>query len=485
VGDERPTWDAVTRAIEHANSRGIHILNLSLTGGHHAATEQAIRSFRGLVVAAAGNSRQNNDNNPNSSFPSSLRFAHLISVGASEHNDARGDWGFIFVGEASNWGRHTVCIFAPGTSMRTSVANGNFTTEHIINSGTSLAAPMVAGAAALMLSVNPSLRPDRIRSILLDTVDTNVHSGIFYFCVSRGRLNVHRAVSVAMLGGNQPFIPIRSAQDLNAIRNNPSGNFRLESDIFLSGQWTPIPNFTGILDGANRAIFSMRINRTGTSLSSNLYLGLFARLEGTVGRLRMNASLIEVTSNHSGNGWIRAGIVAGIVGRNGTISQVALDNGGDRVEVHRDTSSIGIIAGYSNGHIISSGVSRADLNGNGDIGGIVGSVGTGALIRGNSFTGFNGMTTSISYHRSNNNRSIGGIVGFQGGGIICSNEARNFTIYHRNSSGSPNFGTILGRRNSGTVADNRSSGIRLGYWGGLFNNTRRWDNSFSCQIGSG
>jgi len=71
------------------------------------------------------------------------------------------------------------------------------------------------------------------------------------------------------------------------------------------------------------------------------------------------------------------------------------------------------------------------------------------------------------------------------GGTVANNTASNFTIYIRNSAGSPNIGTIAGRRSGGTTSGNQSNMVTLADWNWtLFGGTqRRWNHNFNLQVG--
>lgn len=136
------TSDAV-KCIDWAVDNGAHIISNSW-GGPDTSPELAEAVARAerkgvLFVAAAGNTGgtgNNNDQRP--SYPSSLRSVNVISVGAIDVKDARGSF--------SHYGKQSVDIGAPGVDILSTVRNNQYDTY----SGTSMATPHVAGAAALV-----------------------------------------------------------------------------------------------------------------------------------------------------------------------------------------------------------------------------------------------------------------------------------------------------------------------------------------------
>lgn len=136
------TSDAV-KCIDWAVANGAHILSNSWAGpdtSRELAEAVTRAEQKGvLFVAAAGNSVGNGNNNDNYPYyPASLPNANVISVGAIDVNNARGSF--------SHYGPKSVDIGAPGVGIISTVIKGQYAKLD----GTSMAAPHVAGAAALV-----------------------------------------------------------------------------------------------------------------------------------------------------------------------------------------------------------------------------------------------------------------------------------------------------------------------------------------------
>ncbi|MBC7595172.1 MAG: S8 family serine peptidase, partial [Kineosporiaceae bacterium] len=137
---------------------GPKVANMSLGGPADSATDSAINRMvaTGVTVAvAAGNEDQDACN------VSPARAASAITVASSTSSDARSSF--------SNWGS-CVDIFAPGSSI-TSAWTGSTSATNTI-SGTSMASPHVAGAAALYLQGNPTASPATVTSALVNGAST-------------------------------------------------------------------------------------------------------------------------------------------------------------------------------------------------------------------------------------------------------------------------------------------------------------------------
>lgn len=166
-GDERDI--DIANAIRYAVDNGAQVINMSFGKGLSPnkelvdeAVEYATKN-NVLLVHAAGNDSENNDvveNYPNPSYRSGGTATSYLTVGASSYS-LKKDLPAAF----SNYGQTAVDLFAPGYEIYSTVPDNEFK----FNSGTSMAAPVVSGVAALVWSYHPELTAIQVKELLMET----------------------------------------------------------------------------------------------------------------------------------------------------------------------------------------------------------------------------------------------------------------------------------------------------------------------------
>ena len=208
--DGSATTDRIVEAFEYVRAmkkRGVdvRIINNSWGGEFPSlAIYEAISAAADdgiLSVCAAGNDGQNNDAKPY--YPTSHPSPGVLAVAAGSPCDAPESF--------SNFGARSVHLAAPGGDIYNAYLGGE---SYATLSGTSMAAPHVSGAAALLLSRRPSLTLAQLRALLLSSVDAvPAWSGL---TAAAGRLNVAKAVDRLNAG-----TPLPSTDPTNALPRLP------------------------------------------------------------------------------------------------------------------------------------------------------------------------------------------------------------------------------------------------------------------------
>lgn len=166
-GDERDK--DVANAIRYAVDNGAHIINMSFGKGfspHKEVVDAAVKhadSMGVLLIHAAGNDGEDIDveaNFPTRVYEDGGSAQNWLEVGAISWQ-APPD----LVATFSNYGRASVDVFAPGVDILSTVPGGGYES----NSGTSMAAPVVSGVAALLMAYYPDLTAAQIREIIMES----------------------------------------------------------------------------------------------------------------------------------------------------------------------------------------------------------------------------------------------------------------------------------------------------------------------------
>jgi len=258
---------------------------------------------------------------------------------------------------------------------------------------------------------------------------------------------------------------ITTVSQLDDIRLIPNAHFRLENNIDIQNiPWTPIPEFTGTLNGNNKIISNLRMTfSNGVHKTINyrdcISLGLFVHNKGTIQNLQVTANidLTNIASNYSlpQDREIIMGVVTAI--NEGTINntKVFTSSGSFMINstIHVRTI-VGGIAGYNdnNGNITSC-TNNGTIYSSGSTGGIIGcniGVTSGCINNG-----------TIRYTYTNHNSSIGGIAGGCLMGFMLSG-TNNGKISYTNASSSsqliqPEMGHIAGSTSSAFIPANSFS----------------------------
>lgn len=156
------SYSAIIKGIDWVTRNAVKpaVANMSLGGDSSATLDAAVkRSIAAGVVYAVAAGNDNKD----ACKQSPARQPDAITVAAEDSNDTRASF--------SNYGA-CVDLFAPGVKIKSLSSKSDTGTATM--SGTSMASPHVAGAAALMLGANPNLTPKQVRDEMVAKATTGV-----------------------------------------------------------------------------------------------------------------------------------------------------------------------------------------------------------------------------------------------------------------------------------------------------------------------
>jgi subtilisin family serine protease len=220
----------IAEAFDYAADHGVRIVNASFGGaGDPTVMRTAIAAHpKTLFVVAAGNDGADADAAP--TYPCSLPDANVLCVGASTNTDARA--GF------SNYGARSVDLFAPGQRILSTYppALDSAGRSYGYMSGTSMATPMVAGEAALVLQAAPGLTTAQLKDAILASGDA---VGAFSAAsVSGRRANAAAAIALATGRSATPVAAVTPAPAPAVVAQpaarRPSGSKRTRLIIRIS-----------------------------------------------------------------------------------------------------------------------------------------------------------------------------------------------------------------------------------------------------------
>jgi serine protease len=316
AGGTGTTSDAI-EAIQYAvamKNRGVNLRVLSNSWGGGAFSQALLDAINAaaaadiLFVAAAGNNSSNNDASPH--YPSSYDAPNVVVVASTTRTDGLSSF--------SNYGATSVDLGAPGSDILSTTPNNTYS----LLSGTSMATPHVAGAAALLLSLDGSLGYAEVKSTLLSTVDPI--ASLSGRTVTGGRLNVARAVEV--VGPPTPGFRLAASPASATVSQGQTASFTITTtatngftgDVTLSLSSAPslagatvdfVPNPVAAEGSATLSIattpataagtYTLTITGTSGSLVKTSGVSLTVDPEGTVTVSYANPTVTSIPDNNT------------------------------------------------------------------------------------------------------------------------------------------------------------------------------------------
>ena len=185
----------IALAVRYAVDNGAMVINMSFGKAYSPHQKEVYEAFKYadskgvLLIHAAGNDAKDIDVEPN--YPTSMYsfqtepLDHFVTIGASTKNK-----GEEMVASFSNYGAKGVDMFAPGFEIYNTIPQSKYRNLQ----GTSMAAPMVAGAAAMLKSYFPELSMKEIKEVLYNTsVRYPKVDGFAEKSVTGGVINIYNA----------------------------------------------------------------------------------------------------------------------------------------------------------------------------------------------------------------------------------------------------------------------------------------------------
>lgn len=241
AGDFTGFYDSdIANGIYWAVDNGARVINMSLGGLDYSHTLEAAVNYavarNVVVIAAAGN-----NNNSELMYPAA--FPGVIGVAATTQIDKRAEF--------SNYGFY-IDVSAPGVDIFSTTPRSGFfdyTTNYDKASGTSMASPIVAGLAGLVLSVSPSLSSNDVTNAIIDGTDDLGPQG-WDEATGWGRVDAARTLSLLIDSVPPTVISVDPANLSSDISISKTITVKYSEDI-LAGS-----NFSGIMlrDGGSNPV---------------------------------------------------------------------------------------------------------------------------------------------------------------------------------------------------------------------------------------
>lgn len=320
-GDSDYSFSAVIEALDYANAMNIPVTNNSYSQSNNYPPEHdeafseifkaAINNYNGIFVASAGNDGEGY----NANYPAGYDCNNIIAVSGSNR---LGDPEY----DMFNFDADTVDIAAPGINIWSCKNN---TTEYVSQCGTSMAAPHVAGAVALLKSFKPDMTLAEIKDCILTTVTKTPGLAGIYFVGSEGVLNVEAAMIKAEEMYPSQTDPVENIRvwnfsddkfagigNVNEARNIDGLSLYPDVELVDRAETLNGNNYTRYLDlkgkGSNEyreVVFPVngntRLTLSGRSVSEERTLQIVDSLGNVVGEMNVDATLKTEAFEYAGS----------------------------------------------------------------------------------------------------------------------------------------------------------------------------------------
>ena len=264
------SYAAMAGAIYYAVDNGAKVINMSIGGSGNSITLSDAIDYcydNGVVLVAC----MMNFNNSVTYYPAG--YNKTIAVGSTNPDDTRSNPFFWSTTSGSNFGSH-IDLVAPGNYMY-GLSDTSDTEYGSYWGGTSQASPLVAGVVSLLLSQNPALTFEEIRTILRESSEDQVGDPSedingFDTYYGYGRLNAKNALSHQALSINN----FENANKNIVIYPNPiNRNSQLEISNLIDGDYTiNIYNAFGQnLQSKNTSTYNSKITFSISNLNAGIY----------------------------------------------------------------------------------------------------------------------------------------------------------------------------------------------------------------------
>jgi len=201
----------ILNGIEYAVENGARIISMSFTTTTHMQVLEDTINYaasKGVIsVAASGNSGETEER-----YPAALD--NVIAVAGTNHNDEKMNffdehydkWIISNYGDWIDVAAPAVNIYSTMPTYHVSMNDDGYQQDYDYGTGSSYACPLVAGIAGLILSKNPHLSPDDVKTIICDNVDPYI-SDVY---IGSGRINANKALNSVNSPPEKPSKPVGS-----------------------------------------------------------------------------------------------------------------------------------------------------------------------------------------------------------------------------------------------------------------------------------